>query len=197
MMAATRDDKPDWFRPPPTVTSAIICRLSGKLATDGCTGVTTVDDHGNLTVKSMVYTDYFVRGTEPVEYCPLHDHAFGSPAVVATTGNSPEPVRAGQVVPPAPGVTVPPAAAAAAAALLLQRRRIKRRIRALNSGAASGHDSSGAATAILSNPVQRSPNPHLDADESVGVEAGEPGRIPIYARDLHSEHFAAELIHKH
>jgi penicillin-binding protein 1A len=116
MMAATHDDKPDWFRPPPTVTSATICRLSGKLATDGCNGVTTVDSQGNLTVKSMVYTDYFVRGTEPVEFCPLHDHAFGSPAVVATTGSVPEPERAGagEVVSPAPGVvTVPPAVAAA------------------------------------------------------------------------------------
>jgi hypothetical protein len=111
MMAATHDDKPDWFRPPPTVTSATICRLSGKLATDGCSGVTTVDDHGNLTVKSMVYTDYFVRGTEPVEYCPLHDHAYGAPAVVATTGNAPEPERARSVVPAVPGVPAPPAVA--------------------------------------------------------------------------------------
>ena len=85
MMAATRDDKPDWFQPPVTVTSATICRLSGKLATDGCSGVAVVDKVGNTSIKSMVYTDYFVRGTEPIDYCPLHDH-YGDEGIVVTTG---------------------------------------------------------------------------------------------------------------
>src|SRR5204863_5429313 len=91
MMAATHDDKPDWFRPPITVTSATICRLSGKLATDGCSGVAVLDKDGNTEIKSMVYTDYFVRGTEPIDYCPLHDHGYGEQGIVATAGVVPSP----------------------------------------------------------------------------------------------------------
>ena len=109
MMAATRSDKPDWFSPPVTVTSATICRLSGKLATDGCSGVAVLDKDGNTTVKSMVYTDYFVRGTEPVDYCPLHDHGYGEEGIVATAGVAPETV-------PVPRPASPLAAVAAAAA---------------------------------------------------------------------------------
>jgi penicillin-binding protein 1A len=105
MMSATRGDKPDRFKPPATITSASICRLSGKLATDGCSGVPVVDNDGNLTVKSMVYTDYFVRGTEPVEYCPLHSHGYGEGAVLATTG-----IRL-----PSPGSLAPAAAVPAPA----------------------------------------------------------------------------------
>ncbi len=113
MMTATRQDPNDWFRPPPTVTSRTICRLSGKLATDGCSGVTVVDDSGNLTVKSMVYTDYFVRGTEPIEYCPLHTHAYGTGTVVATSGSSPAPPTPS--TPASLGSVVPPPTAAAVA----------------------------------------------------------------------------------
>jgi 1A family penicillin-binding protein len=131
MAAATKGDKPDWFRAPPTITSASICRLSGKLATGGCTGVAVPDKDGNLTVKSMVYTDYFVRGTEPNDYCPLHNH-YGDQGIVATSGEAmptPPPARttaapaAAAPAPPAPGAgaaadaaatTVPPAAAAQA-----------------------------------------------------------------------------------
>ena len=36
MKAATRDDKPEWFTPPAGVTTATVCRLSGKLASEGC-----------------------------------------------------------------------------------------------------------------------------------------------------------------
>ena len=36
MAAATSKDRPEWFSAPENVTSATICRLSGKLATDSC-----------------------------------------------------------------------------------------------------------------------------------------------------------------
>jgi hypothetical protein len=36
------------------------------------------------TDKSMVYTEYFVRGTEPADYCPLHSRPFDA---VATSGD--------------------------------------------------------------------------------------------------------------
>jgi len=34
----------------------------------------------------MVYTEYFVRGTEPVDMCPLHGD--GMPNVIATSGDA-------------------------------------------------------------------------------------------------------------
>ncbi len=36
MKVATRGDKPEWLTPPAGVTSATVCRVSGKLATDDC-----------------------------------------------------------------------------------------------------------------------------------------------------------------
>ena len=109
MASATRGDKPDWFRPPVTVTSATVCRLSGKLATGGCSGVLVLDKDGNQTVKSMVYTDYFVRGTEPADYCPLHDHGYSDEGIVVTTGAAPPLVPVSN---PAPALTAVAAGAA-------------------------------------------------------------------------------------
>ena len=36
MKTATQGDKPQWLDMPPGITTANVCRLSGKLATDGC-----------------------------------------------------------------------------------------------------------------------------------------------------------------
>ena len=83
MINATRGNEPSWFRAPGTITSATICRLSGKLATDGCRSVLTTDDKGNVEIKSQVYTEYFVRGTEPTDYCPIHS-PLQSPAALAS-----------------------------------------------------------------------------------------------------------------
>jgi membrane carboxypeptidase/penicillin-binding protein len=91
MISATRGDEPVWFRPPSTITSATICRLSGKLATDGCRTVETVDDQGNLSIRSQVYDEYFVRGTEPIEYCPLHGVHTGSVGSLAAVEAPPAP----------------------------------------------------------------------------------------------------------
>jgi membrane peptidoglycan carboxypeptidase len=57
MKVATAADKPEWFKTPADVTSATICRLSGKLATKGCEDVEVVGKNGELLRKSMVYTD--------------------------------------------------------------------------------------------------------------------------------------------
>ena len=84
MISATRGDAPAWFQPPSAVTSATICRLSGKLATDGCRAAPVFDDEGNVTTRSQVYTEYFVRGTEPTDYCPLHNGSGASLASVVT-----------------------------------------------------------------------------------------------------------------
>ena len=85
MAAATRNDKPDAFKAPRTVSSATICRLSGKLAAGGCRDVETIGRDGYPTRGSMAYTEYFVRGTEPAEYCPFHTHAPFPGAVVAAS----------------------------------------------------------------------------------------------------------------
>jgi membrane carboxypeptidase/penicillin-binding protein len=72
MKAATRGDKPEWPVPPSGVTTANVCRLSGKLASDGCQDVEVVNKEGQLERRSMVYTEYFARGTVPDSYCDLH-----------------------------------------------------------------------------------------------------------------------------
>jgi penicillin-binding protein 1A len=92
MTQATRGSEPERFRPPRTVTTATICRLSGKLATDGCRSVETYDSEGVPMTSSQVYTEYYVSGTEPHEYCDWHDgyHAFSPPALAAATPDLPD-----------------------------------------------------------------------------------------------------------
>jgi penicillin-binding protein 1A len=72
MKVATRDDKPEWFTPPRGVTTATVCRMSGQLAAEGCQDVEVVARDGSIERRSMVYTEYFARGTEPTTYCELH-----------------------------------------------------------------------------------------------------------------------------
>lgn len=48
---------------PSNVTSATVCKVSGKLATDYCKN----DPRG-----SQVYTEYFIKGTVPKETCDCH-----------------------------------------------------------------------------------------------------------------------------
>jgi 1A family penicillin-binding protein len=88
MHVATRDDGPDRFAMPGTVVPVTICRLSGKLATDACRPAVVVDDDGNPTDRTMVYTEYFVRGTEPLDYCPLHPGGFDAVATAGTAAGS-------------------------------------------------------------------------------------------------------------
>jgi membrane carboxypeptidase/penicillin-binding protein len=67
MKVATRNDKPEWLTPPQGVVSAKVCRLSGRLATDGC----------------QEYSDYFVYGSEPTTYCNQHT----APGILAEVVN--------------------------------------------------------------------------------------------------------------
>ena len=96
MKAATdrqKDEKPEWFKAPKTVTTATICRLSGKLANEECRWATVVDRDGYVTTASMVYSEHFVRGTEPGSYCPIHgrDEAYEYRAAVAGDDRRPRP----------------------------------------------------------------------------------------------------------
>jgi penicillin-binding protein 1A len=72
MKVATKGDQPDWFERPADVVGVNVCRLSGLLPNAGCEHVQVVDDAGNIETRSMVYTDYFVKGTQPTTICQLH-----------------------------------------------------------------------------------------------------------------------------
>jgi len=77
MKRATRDDKPDGFNRPGNVVGLNVCRISGKLPSNGCNHVQVVNRDGMSEDRSMIYTDYFVRGTEPTTECPIHNVSFG------------------------------------------------------------------------------------------------------------------------
>lgn len=72
MKTATADDKPEWFTAPKDIVSVSICRLSGKRPASGCDHAQVVLDDGSTAEKSTITTEYFVRGSEPVEICHLH-----------------------------------------------------------------------------------------------------------------------------
>jgi 1A family penicillin-binding protein len=93
MKTATKGDKPDWFTKPADVVAVNVCRVSGKLPNFGCSNVQAVDEAGYLVTKSQVYTDYFVKGSQPTTICPLHPggiladgSTFTIPSSVPTTG---------------------------------------------------------------------------------------------------------------
>lgn len=73
MKAATRGDKPDQFDRPANVTTVNVCRVSGKLPNGGCDDVEVVTRDGLVQRRSMIYTEYFARGTQPTTVCPLHE----------------------------------------------------------------------------------------------------------------------------
>jgi membrane carboxypeptidase/penicillin-binding protein len=72
MKTATKGDKPDWFERPSNVVGANVCRVSGKLPNGGCDSVEVVNRDGVTETRSMIYTEYFVKGTQPTTMCPLH-----------------------------------------------------------------------------------------------------------------------------
>jgi penicillin-binding protein 1A len=72
MKTATAKDKPEWLTPPAGITSARVCRLSGLLATEGCDQAEVIGTNGQRERHSMVYTEYFAKGTEPRGLCDLH-----------------------------------------------------------------------------------------------------------------------------
>jgi penicillin-binding protein 1A len=105
MKGATKSDKPDWLDKPENVVTVSVCRLSGKLPANGCDSVQVVNKQGGLETRSMVYTEYFARGTEPTAFCNLHPIGGfnGAVATVFTPSEKPDPVR---IEPPRPPVAV-------------------------------------------------------------------------------------------
>lgn len=72
MKIATRNQQDVWFEPPPNVVAVEVCRVSGNLPGAGCRNAASISATGEITYKNMVYTDYFVRGTEPHQTCAVH-----------------------------------------------------------------------------------------------------------------------------
>jgi 1A family penicillin-binding protein len=108
MIQATRKDKPQWFSRPRNITSATICRLSGKLATDSCRDVVSADGTGTLTRRSMAYSENFVVGTEPTDSCPIHGRVLGGAIRALAALMAPRSAPS-----PQPGVTPQPPGVAA------------------------------------------------------------------------------------
>jgi penicillin-binding protein 1A len=113
MKAATRGDKPRGFRPPSGITTATVCRLSGHLASDGCSDVDVVNERGLIERRSMVYTEMFASGTEPAERCSLHPsrNFFNTVASLFRSEDAPAPPNIAEVAPP-PAASTPPVVAA-------------------------------------------------------------------------------------
>jgi penicillin-binding protein 1A len=72
MKIATKGAKPDWFERPANVVAVNVCRVSGMLPNGGCDSVEVMNREGGTENRSMVYTEYFVKGTQPTALCPLH-----------------------------------------------------------------------------------------------------------------------------
>jgi membrane peptidoglycan carboxypeptidase len=72
MKAATKGDKAVWLKAPTDVVSVQICRMSGRRPGENCGEVEVVSKTGETRVRSMLIYEYFVRGTEPYDSCPLH-----------------------------------------------------------------------------------------------------------------------------
>ncbi len=89
------------------MSSANICRISGKLPVDGCRNVFSTADDGTLTVRSAVYTEYFIRGTEPIDYCPVHGIPAAGDLILGTTGDVVSPPPAVPASPPEIGAAPP------------------------------------------------------------------------------------------
>ena len=110
MRDATKGDRDDWYKTPPGVVTANVCRLSGKRPASGCYGSYVQAADGSYSVSSTVYTEYFTKGTVPGDTCPLHTYrpafetriaggtgdAATAPAVATATASGPQVERAEQ-----------------------------------------------------------------------------------------------------
>jgi len=113
MKAATAGEKPQWYPVPANVVSVRVCRMSGKLAVDGCEHVPVVAKDGDVQIRSMAYDEYFARGTEPTELCPLHSSPSIFSRIVGLFGGSglqPVPETAAPMAPSATSGTHVPSA---------------------------------------------------------------------------------------
>ena len=78
MRKATDGDPAEWYKAPAGVVGAQVCRLSGKRPTENCQGEFMQTSDGSSSSVPSVYTEYFVRGTQPDDYCDLHQRSIFS-----------------------------------------------------------------------------------------------------------------------
>lgn len=118
MRAATKGDRAEWFATPKGLIGVQVCRVSGRLPDVGCSDVEVVSDAGEVSRRSMVITDYFLRGKGPTEVCQLHPGAGLLGTIAGLFGkDGPKPVTAAELGIPteaAPGVPVEATVAPAA-----------------------------------------------------------------------------------
>jgi 1A family penicillin-binding protein len=121
MKTATKGHKPEWLNRPANVVGVNICRVSGRRPNEGCNRVEVVSNDGVVEARSMIYTEYFVKGAEPSrDLCPLHSSPsfFDRLAGAFGAGDEQRPVSAEEVgvTPPratsTSGTPAPPAAGA-------------------------------------------------------------------------------------
>jgi penicillin-binding protein 1A len=121
MKAATKGHKREWIERPANIIGVNVCRVSGKLPNGGCDNVEVISPDGYSERRSMIYTDFFVRGTQPTQVCPLHTQRslLDRLAGVFGAGDDARPVSAEEVGLPAPvpartsGAPAPPPTPAA------------------------------------------------------------------------------------
>lgn len=93
MSAATKGAKPEWLARPKEVVAVDVCRISGKLPAGGCDSVEVVSREGDSEIRSMIYTEFFRRGTTPQDACPLHQSPSLLDRIAGLFGSAPgEPV---------------------------------------------------------------------------------------------------------
>lgn len=114
MKTATAGDPPEWFTPPRDLTSVNVCRTTGLLPGDGCSTVQSVSDTGEFRVRSMVYTEYFRRGTEPRARCPVHAYTYTYTTDALQTIQPYTPGTPATFGAPVPGALPPPPSEVAA-----------------------------------------------------------------------------------
>lgn len=72
MAVATDGDKPEAFKRPSGVVGVDICRITGRRSVEGCTRVPVEGEDGSVEIRSMAYTEYYRKGTEPAGECEEH-----------------------------------------------------------------------------------------------------------------------------
>jgi penicillin-binding protein 1A len=114
MKTATRGHKSEWLARPSSITAVNVCRVSGKLPNNGCASVEVVNRDGEVEDRSMIYTEYFVKGTQPSTICPLHQNPSLLDRLAGIFGKGddeePVPVDAAGLPVPAAAATAGPAA---------------------------------------------------------------------------------------
>jgi penicillin-binding protein 1A len=78
MRDATKGAEDRWVDRPDGIVAVEICRESGLRPGSACTRVRQVSEDGDVTNVSMVGVEYFSRGTEPHQVCPLHEYSWFS-----------------------------------------------------------------------------------------------------------------------